>query len=57
MVLHLAVSAFSKNRTKNLWAPKEVVQGIYRTVAIAIARGNAEIVGANLRNCRLANWD
>ena len=39
---------------KNVWAPKEVVQGIYRTVAVAIARGNADIVQANLVKSRLA---
>ena len=44
-------------RFKNVWAPKEVVQGIYRTVAIAIARGNAEIITSNLRRSRGAAWD
>ena len=39
---------------KNVWAPKEVVEGIYRTVAIAVARGNAEIVRSNLVKSRLA---
>src|SRR5579883_1497785 len=34
---------------KNVWAPKEIVHGIYRTVAIAIARGNADIIASNLR--------
>ena len=43
-------------RFKHLWAPKEVVQGIYRTVAIAIARGNANIVQSNLTKSRLADW-
>ena len=42
---------------KNVWAPREVVHGIYRTVAIAIARGNADIIASNLRSCRLADWD
>ena len=39
---------------KNVWTPKEVVQGIYRTVAVAIARGNADIVDStcNLRKAR-----
>ena len=41
---------------KNVWAPKEVVKGIYRTVAIAIARGNADIVQSNLTRSRLAEW-
>ena len=44
-------------RYKNVWASKETVQGIYRTVAIAIARGNAEIISSNLRHSRLAAWD
>ena len=42
---------------KNVWAPKEVVQGIYRTVAIAVASGNAEVISSNLRHTRLADWD
>lgn len=42
---------------KNVWAPKEIVQGIYRTIAIAIVRGNAEIIASNLRHTRLENWD
>ena len=41
-------------RFKNVVAPKEVVQGIYRTVAIA--RGNAEMVQSNLVRSRLAEW-
>jgi len=44
-------------RFKNVWAPKEVVNGIYRTVAIAIARGNAEIIESNLRKSRQAEWN
>ena len=44
-------------RFKNVWAPKEVVQGIYRTVAIAVARGNAEIIQSNMRHSRLALWE
>src|SRR6185437_7192239 len=43
-------------RFKNVSAPKEVVQGIYRTVAIAIARGNADVVQSNLARSRLAAW-
>jgi len=35
---------------------KEVVNGIYRTVAVALARGNADIVQANLTRSRLAEW-
>ena len=42
---------------KNVWAPKEVVEGIYRTVAIAVARGNADIVDSNLRHSRIAAWE
>ncbi len=41
---------------RNVWAPKEVVQGIYRTVAVAIARGNADIIASNLRRSRQAAW-
>ena len=41
-------------RFKNVWAPK---QGIYRTVAIAVARGNAEIIQSNMRHSRLALWE
>ena len=44
-------------RFKNVWQPKEVVQGIYRTVAIAIARGNADIIDENLRRARQAPWE
>ena len=43
-------------RFKNVWAAKEVVNGIYRTVAIAIARGNADIVDSNLGKARRAAW-
>lgn len=43
-------------RFKNVDAPKEVVNGIYRTVAVALARGNADIVQANLTRSRLAEW-
>jgi hypothetical protein len=42
-------------RFKHIWAPKEIVHGIYRTVAIAIARGNADIVQTNLSKSRLAD--
>jgi hypothetical protein len=42
---------------KNLWAPREIVYGIYRSVAIAIARGNADIIASNLRLSRIAEWD
>ena len=41
-------------RFKNVWAPKEVVEGIYRTVAIAVARGNADMVQTNLFRSRAA---
>ena len=41
---------------KNVWAPREIVHGIYRTVAIAIARGNADIIASNLRESRIAAW-
>ena len=44
-------------RFKNLWAPREIVYGIYRSVAIAIARGNADIIASNLRLSRIAEWD
>jgi hypothetical protein len=44
-------------RFKHVWAPKEVVQGIYRTVAIAIARGNADVISTNLSRSRGADWD
>ena len=43
-------------RFKNVWAAKEVVNGIYRTVAIAIARGNADIIDSNLGKARRAAW-
>src|SRR3569623_1364366 len=42
-------------KVKNVWAPHEVVQGIYRSIAIAVANGNADILEANLRDCRA--WD
>ena len=42
-------------KVRNVWAPREVVQGIYRSVAIAVANGNADILEANLRACRA--WD
>jgi hypothetical protein len=42
-------------KVRNVWAPYDVVNGIYRSVAIAVANGNADIVEANLRACRA--WD
>ena len=42
-------------KVKNVWAPYEVVHGIYRSIAIAVANGNADILEANLRSCRA--WD
>jgi len=42
-------------KVRNVWAPRQVVQGIYRSVAIAVANGNADILEANLRACRA--WD
>ena len=42
-------------KVKNVWAPHEVVQGIYRSIAIAVANGNADILEANLRACTA--WD
>ena len=44
-------------RFKHVFAPKQVVQGIYRTVAVAVARGNADIVRSNLAATRLASWE
>lgn len=44
-------------RFKHVWAPKQVVQGIYRSVAVAVARGNADIVRSNLAATRLATWE
>jgi hypothetical protein len=32
------------------------VDGIYRSVAIAIARGNADIIALNLRKSRFVEW-
>jgi hypothetical protein len=43
-------------RYKSVWAPKEVVHGIYRSVAMAVARGNANVVQSNLLRSRLAEW-
>jgi hypothetical protein len=43
-------------RFKNVEAPKEVVEGIYRSVAMAVARGNADIVQENIVRSRLAEW-
>jgi len=56
--LHAAfcVGRYSGARFKNVDAPKEVVNGIYRSVAVALARGNADIVQANLTRSRLAEW-
>ena len=31
-------------KVKNVWAPYEVVHGIYRSIAIAVANGNADIL-------------
>ena len=42
-------------KVKNVWAPHEVVHGIYRSIAIAVANGNADILEANLRAC--SAWD
>src|SRR5438067_9125371 len=39
-------------KVKNVWAPYEVVHGIYRSIAIAVANGNADILE---RSCRA--WD
>ena len=43
-------------RYKSVWAPKEVVHGIYRSVAMAVVRGNANVVQTNLIRSRLAEW-
>ena len=43
-------------RYKSVWAPKEVVHGIYRSVAMAVVRGNAKVVQSNLLRSRLAEW-
>ena len=43
-------------RYKSVWAPKEVVHGIYRSVAMAVVRGNAKVVQTNLLRSRLAEW-
>jgi hypothetical protein len=43
-------------KVRNVWAPYDVVNGIYRSVAIAVANGNADIVEANLRACRAWDW-
>ena len=37
---------------KMVFAARDVVQGIYRSVAIAVARGNAHIIERNLRLCK-----
>ena len=37
-------------RVKVVWAPREEVQGIYRTIAVAIANDNARVVKANLES-------
>jgi hypothetical protein len=43
-------------RYKSVWAPKTVVHGIYRSVAMAVARGNANVLQQNLLRARLAEW-
>jgi hypothetical protein len=43
-------------RFKNVWAAKEIVNDIYRTVAVAIARGNADIIDSNLNKARRAEF-
>jgi hypothetical protein len=35
-------------RIKAVWAPRQDVYGIFRTVAIAVAKGNADIIEANM---------
>jgi hypothetical protein len=40
---------------KMVFAPRDVVQGIYRSVAVAVARGNAHIIERNLRRSNAAN--
>ena len=35
-------------RIKTVWQPRELVHGIYRTIAVAILRGNANVVEVNL---------
>jgi hypothetical protein len=43
-------------RYKTVWAPKAVVHGVYRSVAMAVVRGNANVVNSNLLRSRLAEW-
>ncbi len=40
---------------KMVFTPRDVVQGIYRSVAVAVARGNAHIIERNLRLCEAQN--
>jgi hypothetical protein len=35
-------------KIKNVWVPREVVHGIYRSVAVAVANGNAVVMRRNL---------
>ena len=41
--------------TKMVYAPHEIVHGIYRSIATAVARGNAHIISRSLR--REGRWD
>jgi hypothetical protein len=42
------------SKIKQAWQPQQFVQGIYRSIAAAVARGNADIINSNLRKSRQA---
>jgi hypothetical protein len=42
------------SKIKQAWQPRQFVQGIYRSIAAAVARGNADIINSNLRKSRQA---
>ena len=46
----------SCREAERLVVPKEVVHGIYRSVAMAVVRGNNNVVQGNLFRSRLAEW-
>ena len=39
-------------RVRAVWAPHDVVHGLYRTVAIGVARGNARIIANALKDAQ-----
>ena len=41
------------DKFKTVWTPRQVIQGLYRSIAISVARGNAAIFQASLSSSML----